>query len=60
MHIKEDEDEQRKFEETMVKLVGFAKNKVKYDEFNQGDKYNFVELFCTNEKTLLYIYRSLF
>eukprot|EP00347_Sterkiella_histriomuscorum_P005736 403355465 len=54
-----DEDAKR-FEEAIVKLVSFAKNKIKYSDFTQSDKYRLIELFVTNEQTLLYIYRSIF
>ena len=50
----------KKFEDTLMKLVGFAKSKVKYEDFSAVDKRNLIELFATNERTLLYIYRSLF
>jgi hypothetical protein len=43
-----------------VKLVNYAKDKVKFEDFNSVDKYNLVDLFVNNEKALLYIYRSLF
>eukprot|EP00347_Sterkiella_histriomuscorum_P004558 403360006 len=54
-----DEDAKR-FEEAIVKLVSFAKNKIKYSDFTQSDKYRLIELFVTNEQTLLYVYRSIF
>ena len=55
-----DEEQEARFEETLVKLVGMAKGKVNYDEFTSVDKYNLVELFVTNETTLLHIYACLF
>lgn len=53
-------EEAAQFEEAIVKLVNYAKGKTKYEEFTSADKYNLTELFVTNERTLLYIYRSLF
>ena len=43
-----------------MKLVNFAKHRVKFEEFNSKDKFHFMELFVTNEKTLMLIYESLF
>ena len=65
MHIEkslqdpEDEDAKR-FEEAISKLVGYAKNKIKFEDFTSVDKYQLLSLFVNNEKTLLYIYKSLF
>ena len=36
--MNENDPESQKFEESIIKLVGFAKNKVKYDEFTSTDK----------------------
>lgn len=36
--LNENEEEAQKFEETIIKLIGYAKNKVKYEEFNTIDK----------------------
>lgn len=60
--LKEGEDygNQIRLEETLVKLVDFAKAKVKFDEFTSEDKFNLLELFINNEVTYAYIYRSLF
>ena len=55
----EDEDAKR-FEEALSKLVNFAKNKIKFEDFTSVDKYQLLSLFVNNEKTLLYIYKSLF
>jgi len=41
-------------------LVGYAKNKIKFEDFTSVDKYQLLSLFVNNEKTLLYIYKSLF
>jgi hypothetical protein len=43
-----------------MRLVQLAKNKVKVNDFTQRDKYNLLDLFVNNEKTLLKIYESLF
>lgn len=53
-------DNSQRFEDAMLKLVSFAKNKIKYHDFTAADKYHLIELFVTNETTLLYLYRSLF
>jgi len=43
-----------------MRLVQLAKNKVKVNDFTQRDKYNLLDLFVNNEKTLLKIYETLF
>lgn len=43
-----------------MRLVQLAKNKVKVSDFTQRDKYNLLDLFVNNEKTLLKIYETLF
>jgi len=52
--------ETQQFEESLVQLVKLAKNKVKIQDFTQRDKYNLLDLFVNNEKTLLKIYETLF
>lgn len=44
-------DEEANFEETILKLVDFAKTKVKYDDFTSIDKQNLIDLFVNNETT---------
>ena len=58
--VKVTKEDDEMFEEAVVKLVNYAKGKIKYEDFTHMDKYNLVELFVTNDKTLLYIYRALF
>ena len=53
-------DDQANFEETILKLVDFAKTKVKFEDFTQTDKQNLIDLFVNNETTYSFIYRSLF
>jgi hypothetical protein len=53
-------DEEANFEETILKLVDFAKTKVKYEDFTSIDKQNLIDLFVNNETTYSYIYKSLF
>jgi len=43
-----------------MRLVQLAKNKVKFKDFTQKDKYNLIDIFVNNEKTLLKIYEALF
>ena len=52
--------ETQQFEESLVQLVKLAKNKVKIQDFTHRDKYNLLDLFVNNEKTLLKIYETLF
>jgi hypothetical protein len=52
--------ETQQFEESLMRLVQLAKNKVKVKDFTQRDKYNLLDLFVNNEKTLLKIYEVLF
>jgi hypothetical protein len=52
--------EAREFEESILKLVNFAKGRIKYEEFTAIDKFHLMELFVTNETTLIYIFESLF
>ena len=52
--------EAKQFEESLMRLVQLAKNKVKIKDFTQKDKYNLLDLFVNNEKTLLKIYEALF
>lgn len=56
----ENDEDAREFEESIVKLVNFAKNRVKFEEFNAKDKYHLLELFVTNEATLMHIFQCLF
>jgi hypothetical protein len=44
-------DEEANFEETILKLVDFAKTKVKYEDFTSIDKQNLIDLFVNNETT---------
>ena len=53
-------DEEACFEETILKLVEFAKTKVKYEDFSSMDKQNLIDLFVNNETTYSYIYKSMF
>lgn len=51
-----DSEEARQFEESILKLVNYAKGKVKYEEFTNVDKFHLMELFVTNETTLIHIF----
>ena len=48
------------FEETLMRVVQFTKKKVKIEDFTQHDKFNLLDLFVNNEKTLIKIYEALF
>jgi len=50
----------KEFEESLMKLASFAKNRVKFDDFTSKDKFNLLDLFVNNEKTLVKIYEALF
>lgn len=48
------------FEESLIKLATLAKNKVKVADFSSKDRFNLLDLFVNNEKTLIKIYEALF
>lgn len=48
------------FEDSLMKLASFAKGRIKYEDFTQRDKFNILDLFVNNEKTLVKIYEALF
>ena len=48
------------FEQTLMRVVQFTKRKVKIEDFTQHDKFNLLDLFVNNEKTLIKIYEALF
>lgn len=50
----------QEFEDSLMRLAQLAKNKVKFEDFLAQDKYNLLDLFVNNEKTLLKIYEALF
>eukprot|EP00347_Sterkiella_histriomuscorum_P006958 403350786 len=56
---KNDEDA-KEFEESLIKLASLAKNKIKISDFNAKDRFNILDLFVNNEKTLIKIYEALF
>lgn len=56
LNLSNESEEAKEFEESMMKLVSFAKGRVKYDEFNKQDKFHMMELFVTNETILMAIY----
>lgn len=43
-----------------MRLAAFAKGRIKYEDFTGKDKFNILDLFVNNEKTLLKIYEALF
>ena len=42
------------------KLAAFAKGRIKYEDFTSKDKFNILDLFVNNQKTLIKIYEALF
>ena len=48
------------FEESLIKLATLAKSKVRISDFTSKDKFNLLDLFVNNEKTLIKIYEALF
>ncbi len=48
------------FEESLIKLATLAKNKVKVADFTTKDRFNLLDLFVNNEKTLVKVYEALF
>ena len=55
-----DDKEAKAFEESLLKLAALAKSKIKYEDFTARDKYNILDLFVNNEKTLVKLYEALF
>ncbi len=55
-----EEEASKEFEDSLMKLASFAKGRVKYEDFTNKDKFNILDLFVNNEKTLIKIYEALF
>jgi len=60
MPFDKNDDDAREFEESLIKLASLAKNKIKLTDFSQKDRFNVLDLFVNNEKTLIKIYEALF
>lgn len=56
----QEEENSKEFEDSLMKLASFAKGRIKYEDFNSKDKFNILDLFVNNEKTLVKIYEALF
>jgi hypothetical protein len=56
----EDDQASKEFEESLTKLAAFAKGRIKYEDFTSKDKFNILDLFVNNQKTLIKIYEALF
>lgn len=56
----EDEQASKEFEESLTKLAAFAKGRIRYEDFSSKDKFNILDLFVNNQKTLIKIYEALF
>jgi len=56
----EDEQASKEFEESLTKLAAFAKGRIKYEDFTSKDRFNILDLFVNNQKTLIKIYEALF
>lgn len=54
------DDDAKEFEESLMKLAQLAKNRVKYSDFTSKDRFNVLDLFVNNEKTLIKVYEALF
>lgn len=54
------EEPSKEFEESLMKLANLAKGRVKFQDFTSKDRYNILDLFVNNEKTLIKIYEVLF
>jgi len=52
--------EAQEFEQSLLKVVNLAKDKIKITEFNKRDKLNLLELLVSNDRVLQSIYKSLF
>ena len=57
---KKDNNNGSEFEESILKIAMLAKGKVKNADFTSVDRYNILDLFVNNEKTLIKIYEALF
>lgn len=57
---KANDDDAREFEESLMKLAQLAKNRIKFTDFTNKDRFNILDLFVNNEKTLITIYEALF
>lgn len=55
-----DGNDAKEFEESLIKLANFNNGKVKVSDFTSVDKFNLLDLFVNNEKTMLKIYETLF
>lgn len=56
----DEEQAAKEFEESLMRLASFAKGRIKYEDFTSKDKFNILDLFVNNEKTLVRIYEALF
>lgn len=43
-----------------MKLANLAKNRIKINDFTSADRFNIIDLFVNNEKTLVKMYEALF
>ena len=44
------------FESSLMKLASLAKDRIKYTDFSGQDRFNILDLFVNNQKTLVNIY----
>lgn len=58
--VEREEEEAKEFEESLMKVAAYAKGRIKYEDFTSKDKFNILDLFVNNEKTLIKIYEALF
>lgn len=55
-----DSEDAKEFEESLMKLANLTKGRIKMSDFTSKDKFNLLDLFVNNEKTLIKIYETLF
>ena len=50
----------KEFEDSLLKLKMYAREKIKYSDFTLQDRYNILDMFVNNENTLIAVYEALF
>ena len=58
--LEKNSPEAAEFEESLLRLAQFAKNRIKLSDFTGRDKINILDLFVNNERSLLKIYETIF
>lgn len=60
LQLDRNDEDAREFEESLIKLASLAKHKIKISDLTEKDRFNVMDLFVNNEKTLIKIYEALF